>query len=283
MAAEKTLALVLRATDWSETSRVATLWTREFGRVRVLAKGGRRLKSNFESALDLLTVCSIVLLRKFSGSLDLLTEAQVVKRFPRLRSDLPALYAAYYVAELLADWTEDYDPHPDLFDEALATLATLGASDVAAGPRVARFELVMLHELGYGPALKNCAMCGRLLGGEVTDCREDGRWRMEDGSKTSPSSILNLPSSPAPPHHLAALAFSPAAGGVLCPACRNRQRDGRPLSVPAWQALLAWSGSGEGWRGDWDPAVRAEVRQVLGQYVTYLMGRRPRLLPYLGS
>src|SRR5437867_7751973 len=101
---EKALALIVRATDWSETSRIATLWTREFGRVRVLAKGGRRLKSNFESALDLLTVCTIVLLRKSSGSLDLLTEAQVVERFPRLRADLAALYAGYYLAELLADW-----------------------------------------------------------------------------------------------------------------------------------------------------------------------------------
>src|SRR5439155_3124287 len=126
MAAEKARALVLRTTDWSETSRIATLWTRELGKVRVLAKGGRRLKSNFDSALDLLTVCSIVLLRKSSGSLDLLTEAQVVERFPQLRTDLPALYAAYYVAELLNDWTEDYDPHPSLFDAVVETLRALG-------------------------------------------------------------------------------------------------------------------------------------------------------------
>src|ERR1700676_2816455 len=128
MAMEKATAIVLRTTDWSESSRIATLWTREYGKVRVLAKGGRRLRSAFENALDLLTVCSIVLLRKTSGSLDLLTEAQVVTRYPRLRSDLPALYAAYYVAELLADWTEEYDPHPALFDEALATLDHLGAA-----------------------------------------------------------------------------------------------------------------------------------------------------------
>src|SRR5207244_3315303 len=83
----------IRTADWSETSRIATLWTRELGKVRVLAKGGRRLKSNFESALDLLTLCSIVLLRKSPGSLDLLTEAQVVRRFPRLRQDLPGLSA----------------------------------------------------------------------------------------------------------------------------------------------------------------------------------------------
>src|SRR5438128_2774144 len=142
MPAEKATALVLRTTDWSETSRIATLWTREFGKVRVLAKGGRRLKSNFETALDLLTVCSIVFLRKSSGSLDLLTEAQVVKRFPRLSTDLPALYAGYYVAELLGDWTADYDPHPVLFDEALAALEYLGADGVPTVLRLARFELV---------------------------------------------------------------------------------------------------------------------------------------------
>jgi DNA repair protein RecO (recombination protein O) len=102
---EKSLALVIRTADWSETSRIATMWTRDFGKVRVLAKGGRRLKSNFEIALDLLTVCSMVFLRKSSGGLDLLTEAQVVERFPHLRSDLRALYAGYYIAELLSDWT----------------------------------------------------------------------------------------------------------------------------------------------------------------------------------
>jgi DNA repair protein RecO (recombination protein O) len=243
VAAEKAVALVLRTTDWSETSRIATLWTREFGKVRVLAKGGRRLKSNFESALDLLTVCSIVLLRKSSGGLDLLTEAQVVQRFPQLRKDLEALYAAYYVAELLADLTEDYDPHPPLFDEALETLRALGAPETATGPRLARFELVLLRELGYRPALDVCAVCGADLVG--------------DG-----------------------LAFSPAAGGAVCPACQPAQRDRRPLSAAAWRALRGLS---DGAAGPEAVAAGAEVRQVLNHYVTWLMGRRPRLLPYLGS
>src|SRR5579885_3224 len=246
MAAEKALALVLRTTDWSETSRIATLWTREFGKVRVLAKGGRRLKSNFESALDLLTLAAIVLLRKSSGSLDLLTEAQVVRRFPRLRSDLAALYAAYYVAELLSDWTEENDPHPALFDEALSTLDDLGQPGVRPGPRLMRFELVLLRELGYSPALESCAACG---------------------------------AAPDP----RGLAFSAAAGGILCPACGPRHRDRRPLSAGARDMLRALAGSADAWRQPGEPAVRAEVRQVLGQYVTYLMGRRPRLLPYLGS
>jgi DNA repair protein RecO (recombination protein O) len=244
MPAEKAQALVLRTTDWSETSRIATLWTREFGKVRGLAKGGRRLKSNFENALDLLTVCRIVFFRKTSGGLDLLTEAQVVQRFPRLRSDLPALYAAYYVAELLADWTEDYDPHPALFDEALATLGDLGQPGVPTGLRLARFDLVLLRELGYSPALEQCAACG---------------------------------AAPAGP------AFSPAAGGGLCTDCQGKHRDRRPLAPLTWQALRALNESADAWRQDLPAGVRKELRQVLGQYVTYLRGRQPRLLPYLGG
>jgi DNA repair protein RecO (recombination protein O) len=246
MATVKATALVLRTTDWSESSRICTLWTREFGKVRALAKGGRRLKSAFESALDLLTVCSIVLLRKSSGGLDLLTEAQVVQRFSRLTSDLPALYAGYYIAELLADWTEDDDPHPNLFEEALAALSALGQSDVPTGPRLARFEMVLLRELGYSPALESCAVCAACV----------------DGQR---------------------LGFSAAAGGVVCAVCQAMARDRRPLTPPLWQALRQLAQPDDAWRQLTDPGVRAEVRQVLNHYVTYLMGRRPRLLPYLGS
>jgi DNA repair protein RecO (recombination protein O) len=246
MAAEKTLALVVRTTDWSETSRIATLWTRDYGKVRALAKGGRRLKSNFESALDLLTVCSIVFLRKSSGGLDLLTEAQVVERFPRLRHDLPALYAGYYVAELLADWTEDYDPHPAVFDEARETLQTLGGEGPGTPLRLARFECVLLRELGYTPVLDVCTGCTAALSEKC-------------------------------------LAFSASVGGMLCPVCQDLHRDRRPLSREALTALRDLSAPGATWQRDPGPGPRGEVRQLLNHYVTYLMGRRPRLLPYLGS
>src|SRR3954453_13705228 len=103
MSLEKAEGLVIRGSDFSETSRVVTLWTRELGKVRALAKGARRLKSSFENALALPPGCSIGLIRKSSGSLDLLTEAQVRERFSPLRHDLQALYGAYYTAELLGD------------------------------------------------------------------------------------------------------------------------------------------------------------------------------------
>jgi DNA repair protein RecO (recombination protein O) len=204
------------------------------------------LRSSFESALDLLTLCSIVLLRKTSGGLDLLTEAQVVQRFARLATDLQALYAAYYIAELLADWTEDYDPHPGLFDEAVQALRDLNEPLTAArvGPRLVRFDLVLLRELGYSPLLDVCADCHASVTG--------------DG-----------------------LAFSAAAGGVVCGRCQRGQRDRRSLSRAAWEALRELGEKGDAWRQPWKTTVCAEMRQVLGGHVTYLLGRRPRMLPYL--
>ena len=200
MPAEKAVGLIVRTHDWSETSRIATIWTRELGKVRVLAKGGRRLKSNFEVALDLLTVCSIVLLRKSSGGLDLLTEARAEERFAGLRKDLRALNAGYYVAELLGDGTQDYDPHPALFEFSLDTLRKLAAGGDAMG-LVSAYELGWLGELGLRPVLDRCAAC-------QTNELPAGR-----------------------------LSYSAIAGGVVCPACAPAQRDRRSISRAALDTL----------------------------------------------
>jgi DNA repair protein RecO (recombination protein O) len=199
MPAEKAVGLVVRTHDWSETSRIATIWTREFGKVRVLAKGGRRLKSNFEVALDLLTVCSIVLLRKSSGGLDLLTEARAEERFAGLRRDLRALNAAYYVAELLGDGTQEYDPHPALYEFSLDTLRKLAAGGEAMA-LVSAYELGWLGELGLRPVLDRCASC------QTTELPER-------------------------------LTYSAIAGGLVCPTCAPAQRDRRLVSRAALQTL----------------------------------------------
>src|SRR5947208_999084 len=132
MSSEKTTAIVLKVVEFSETSSVVTLFTRDFGKVRAMAKGARRPKGPFESALDLLGVCRIVFLRKSSESLDLLTEAKLERRFRPFGGALANLYAGYYVAELLNELTDDYDSHPDLFDLSDETLMALRESSAVA-------------------------------------------------------------------------------------------------------------------------------------------------------
>jgi DNA repair protein RecO (recombination protein O) len=239
---EKAVGLVIRAVDFSETSRIVTLWTRELGKVAALAKGGRRRKSAFESGLDLLTVYSIVLLRKSSGGLDLMTEAQATERFSRLRTNLEALHAGYYVAELLDLFTEVGDAHPLLFDQALQALRDFGSSEVATAERVMRFEVAMLHELGYAPLVHECASCHGAVAG------------------TAP------------------LDFSLFAGGVVCGTCRDRAR-GRIRMTP--EGLTGLRNMMDGIGRPLPPAVRGELRNLMNQRICHLLGKRPRTLAFL--
>lgn len=247
MPAARSPALVLRTVEVFETSLVVTLFTRAMGKVSALAKGGRRLKGPFSGGLDLLGVSDIVLLHKASDALDLLTEAAPVERFTSLRHDLSALFAGYYVAELLTELTDFHDPHPKLFDAAVVTLRHLGDPDLRTR-RLLRFELACLRELGLMPALDACAHCGE----EVEASGES-------------------------------FAFGLATGGVLCPSCRPGQPHVATLSGRTLDGLRMLAAPGPAWRAlDPGAATVGPLRATLGAVVSHLLGRRPRMLPYLG-
>lgn len=246
MASEKATALVLRFIEFSETSGVVTLFTREFGKVRALAKGARRPKGPFESALDLLALIRIVFLHKSSDALDLLTEAKLVRRFRPAGRDLASLYAAYYVAELLSELTDDEDPHPELFDAADQTLLELsGGGPVAV--LVLRFELTALRLLGHLPTLDRCAECG----GAIEPARR--------------------------------VAFGQAAGGVLCGRCRLGKRSVVSVSAEVVATLRTFADpASQAWlASEVGRPMRGELRAVLNHYFDHLLGRKLRMHEYL--
>jgi len=246
MASEKTLAIVLRVVDFSETSCVVTIFTSDFGKIGALAKGARRPKSPFESALDLLAVCRIVFIRKSSGSLDLLTEAKLERRFRSATKELSRLYAGFYVVELLNELTDMGDPHPDLFEVANQTLQAIDAGDELA-PLVLRFELSALRLLGHLPSLHECVGCGK------------------------------------PINATPRIAFGQIAGGVLCTACRIGKKQVTSVSTAVIDVLKAYADVGEqiGSAAEFDPKLRGELRGVVNQFMNNLLGRKPRMQAYL--
>ncbi len=264
MPTEKATAIVIRSVEFSETSLVVTLFTREFGKIGALAKGGRRLKGPFESALDLLALSGIVFLHKSSDALDLLTEAKLLRRFRPAGRDLAGLYAGYYVAELLDGLTDEDDPHPELFDLADQTLAALAAGDSngnsrgltapgAVGETVAkltmRFELGALRLLGHLPSLEKCVECGNAV-------EPAGR-----------------------------VAFGQLDGGVLCGNCRVGKKQVVMVSAGALRTMAQLAGTdGAAWRRTTvDRRSLGELRGLLNHYFTHLLGRKPKMHEYLGS
>ncbi|MBN1588954.1 MAG: DNA repair protein RecO [Pirellulales bacterium] len=246
MPAEKATAIVLRTIDFSETSLVVTLYTREFGKVGALAKGAKRLKGPFESALDLLAVCRIVFLRKSSESLDLVTEAKLVRRFRPPGRDLAGLYGGYYVAELLSGLTHDYEASPELFDLADQTLAEL-ATGKAVGRRVARFELSLLRLLGQLPSLERCGECGVAV---------------------EPSGRVH---------------FGHLSGGVLCTRCRDGKTHVASISANVLRAMSQLADRDDRrWRRlEIDARTGGQLRGVMNHYMAHVLGKKPRVQAYL--
>ena len=247
MPTEKDTAIVLRTVEFSESSLVVTLFTREFGKIGALAKGARRLKAPFDSALDVLALCRIVFLHKSSEALDLLTEAKLLRRFRPAGRDLSSLYAGYYVAELLGELVDDCDPHPGLFDLADETLEALAVGE-AVPRQVVRFELGALRLLGHMPSLERCVGCSVAV--EAT-----GR-----------------------------VAFGALDGGVLCEDCRAGRRQVVSVSAGALRTMTRLADTdAEAWRRiEIGSRTLAQIRGVLNRYLTNLLGRKPRMHPYLG-
>ena len=251
MSSEKTLAIVVRIVEFSETSLVATLFTENFGKISALAKGARRAKGPFDGALDLLSICRVVFLPKSTGSLDLLTEAKLQQCFRAASRNLSSLNAAYYVAEMLRELTDEHDPHPELFHFARNTLVALDSLETGQNQEVSqyvmRFELTALRLLGHAPSLRHCAGCGR----EIRVARR--------------------------------VAFGLIAGGVLCEQCRQGKRQVASISAGAINTMLQLAEETELPDDIKVPQSNAgEIRGLLNRYMCNLLGHRPKtqeLLP----
>jgi DNA repair protein RecO (recombination protein O) len=244
MAAEKTRALVIRTTAFGETSSVVTLYCRDFGKLRALAKGAWRPKSGFDGALDLLSAGQVLVLRKSSGGLDLLTEACLESRF-RVGTSLTAVLGGLHVAELLDALTADADPQPELFDVAHATVRRLSDWNGDESPLAAllvSLEFALLRITGHGPVLARCAECHGHLG-------TTGR-----------------------------TAFGMLDGGTLCDGCRRGRRGVVSISAPALAAMRLLADRRVAAADVPLPAaVAGEVRGIMTTLLSHLLGRPLRV------
>lgn len=253
MPIETTDAIVIKTVEFSETSLILTLFTRSLGKIHGIAKGARRLKNSFESALDLLAQINVSFIRKNGESLDLLTEAKLRSRFRPSATRLEGLNAGYYLAELLEMATADADPAPELYDLAAETLDRYSTGEGIAAARE-RFEWGLLDYLGEKPSLRTCVSCGKTI-------------RLEAMAEKKER-----------------VAFGFLDGGAICPECRVQHGFQQVASVAA-ESLLRLdaldrltTGAAEIERPLPEPnaKTRGELRGLLDYYFCSLLGRKPR-------
>ncbi len=180
-------AICIRHWDWSETSQTVGIFGRSLGCFRGLAKGARRERGRFSGGIDLLTRGEVGVILKRDGELSTLTEWDAQEIFPRLREDLHANRAGWYVADVLGRMLPLLDPHPDLFDRTMVLLRSLG-SGMGIDASMLRFQWCLLEETGWQPDLQPPTDAGKevafdpLEGRLVVDGDREGPWKVRQAT-----------------------------------------------------------------------------------------------------
>jgi len=147
--------LILHTRPYSNTSLIAELLTMRYGRIAVLARSARGLKSRYKGMLQLFSP----LLASWSGSRELKNLAAVERNGPVYPFDGKALICGFYLNELLIRLLQRDDPCVNIYHLYQKTLNALEKEkDFSVALRC--FEKNLLHELGYGLPLRRDAQTG---------------------------------------------------------------------------------------------------------------------------
>ncbi|MCQ3937613.1 MAG: DNA repair protein RecO [Chloroflexi bacterium] len=229
-------AVVLRHSDWGEADRLLTLYTREHGMVRALAKGARKVTSRKAGHLQPFTYVTIQLAK--GRDLLIVTQVETVNAFLPLHDDLVKTGYAAYVVELLLRFSyEEEGANPAIFRLLVETLGRI-EKEPDSWLSIRYYEMRLLDAVGFRPQLFECANCGREI-------------KPEDQF------------------------FSFTAGGVICPRCGGGLKNLTRISLEALKYLRHFQRSGyrEASRAHPSPEVQKEAETLMQGYFAYLLER----------
>ena len=236
-------AVVLRHQDWGEADRILVLYTLETGKIRVIAKGVRKLRSRKAGHLEPFTRVALLLAR--GRDMPIVTQAETLDAYLGLRDDfLKTTYAAHIV-ELLDRFTFEEGENPAVFRLLVSTLDRLD-KDTPPEITVHYYRIRLLDLLGFRPQLFQCSACA---------------------NEIQPVSQF----------------FSAEQGGVLCPNCGPQQAGSRPISLDALRYLCHFQRSNfaESTRARLSPTINREMEDLIEYYLTYLLERGLNTPPFL--
>jgi len=158
----ETEGLVLRTYSLSDADKIVVMLTESDGLVRGVAKGARRLKSRFGSALEPFSVVKVSYVRKEERELVNITGLELEKSYFAVASEPQFLEAFSYATDLLQSFSPPHDPNERLFRMSKLCLETAAGDQAKVPAVIAYFEIWLLKLGGFLPAWERCAECGRI-------------------------------------------------------------------------------------------------------------------------
>ncbi len=168
---EKCEGIIIRTTNYGETNKIVTLYTREWGKVGVMARGAKKPNSRLAAVTQLFTY-GYFLVQKSSG-LGGLQQGEIISSMRSIREDIFLTAYASYIVDLTDKSIDDRKPNPFLFELVYQTLNLINEG-YDAEIIVNIFEMKMLNTLGLYPVLNQCSICGHTEGHFSFSIREGG-------------------------------------------------------------------------------------------------------------
>ena len=141
-------AIILKRRNLGEADRILTILSKEFGKMRVMAKGIRRIISRRSAHLEVFSHSTLVL---FRGSIwDGISQASALDVFPALRNNLFCVSSAYYLSELVDALLPEMEKHPDIHALLLDAFWRINCAKEADLSTInEQYALALLRALGY--------------------------------------------------------------------------------------------------------------------------------------
>jgi DNA repair protein RecO (recombination protein O) len=158
-------AVVLRQYALGEADRIIVLFTREFGKLRAVARGARKLRNRFGGSLEPFTHIRLHFFLKEGAELARIDHCEVVHAYMGQGMDLDRLYAFTYFAEIIQQIVEDNNANQYLFRLFISALQVAEETRVSVA-LVHYFEVWALKLSGWFPNYGTCSKCGKC----VKDC-----------------------------------------------------------------------------------------------------------------
>ncbi len=159
MAIIKTEALVLKSLSYGETSQIVRLYTQDEGKVSLMAKGARRLKSPFRGYLDPLNHLEVIYYDKPTREIQTLTRVTFIRAFLRESRDYTHPMYGLAILEAIDKFTHDVEDNQQVFNLAQRVLARIDEKPDKAANGLAYFLLRLTVIMGYHLNLERCARC----------------------------------------------------------------------------------------------------------------------------
>ncbi len=164
-------AITLRAIPYSETSLISRIYTKDYGKVALMAKGARRSKTGLSAILEPTNLISTTYFYKDNRNMQTIKEASFIDSYSSMKNNFTALNYGLAVVEILDKTSHDNDPVPILFRLANSVLCQFNSADVNHDNIFGFFLYQFALRQGFKPEIHTCANCNTALSTASFDSR----------------------------------------------------------------------------------------------------------------